>query len=371
MQPPLLPPPPLEPMPLGSRHYLVALQSHQGERNALRNVSELTAERMTPLIEFVGPKDQARSLAGETIARWAKEIADVWASRPCFVDIKRLKPGRKVAIGKTTGPVLKAIHDACRKRGLLFVPVLPLDAADAYLQVVRDSVMQDRRGVCLRYRYMEMVLPTGTDIVNWLRGILGQVGVSVENADLLIDLGYLGPDDSLTAQTIARLVDRVIGVGGWRSLALLGTSIPSTMSSIREGTLGSLERKEWCLWKELQAKPLVRFPAFGDYGIQHPNPPQEGGGPGMRANIRYTLSDRTLVARGRGSVTEEGNKQYRELCEHLVMHPAFSGTSYSWGDDVVLDCAEGRVPPGAQNLWRGAGTSHHLRYVTDQIAAMP
>ncbi len=152
---------------------------------------------------------------------------------------------------------------------------------------------------------------------------------------------------------------------------MLGTSMPTMMSCVAEGTVGSVPRKEWELWSQLQQCELERMPTFGDYAIQNPHPPHDGGGPGMRANIRYTANGDTLVARGRGPFYEEGNEQYRRLCEQLVARAEFAGREFSWGDGVIDDCAAGAVEPGGQRVWRGAGTSHHIRTVSEQLASQP
>jgi hypothetical protein len=182
----------------------------------------------------------------------------------------------------------------------------------------------------------------------------------------MIDLEYLDPDDDYDADSLATSINEMSSVGAWRSIVVLGTTMPKTLSSIEEGTLGILPRREWALWTELHKSKVGRKPAFGDYAIQHPRPP-DGGGPGMRANIRYTVAAHTLIARGRGSVLQEGNEQYRELCQKIVARPEYSGRLYTWGDKVIDDCAKSAIEPGSQSLWRGVGTSHHLRFITDQL----
>jgi T4 beta protein len=52
-----------------------------------------------------------------------------------------------------------------------------------------------------------------------------------------------------------------------------------------------------------------------------------------------------------------------------VERPEFAGGDYSWGDAQILDCASGTQEPGSNNAWRGAGSSHHLRLVTEQLSA--
>ena len=114
------------------------------------------------------------------------------------------------------------------------------------------------------------------------------------------------------------LLAEICTVGAWRSLVLIGTSIPTMMSEVTQGTVGSIPRREWELWSKLRERELGRMPAFGDYAVQHPDPPLDGGGPGMRANIRYTVAEQTLVARGMGPFTQEGKEQYQDLCAWLV-----------------------------------------------------
>ena len=185
----------------------------------------------------------------------------------------------------------------------------------------------------------------------------------------MLDLEYIDSED-LRSEDIAPLVGELIAKFAWRSVVLMGTSIPATMGSVREGTVGCIPRHEWRLWCAL-ASIFETELSYGDYCVQHPKPPQEQGGPGMRANIRYTVDDRVLVARGRGPVVFRGNSEYTNLCQKIVVNEGFAGESYSWGDETIAKCARGERDPGAQAMWRGAGTSHHITFVTKQLAQLP
>jgi hypothetical protein len=165
------------------------------------------------------------------------------------------------------------------------------------------------------------------------------------------------------------LVDELAQVGNWRSVILSATTIPSMLGGfIAIGTVGSIPRREWTMWRELEDHGVTRMPTFGDYAIQHPFPPSEGGGPGMRANIRYTVEDQVVIARGLNPVNQVGNAEYPRLCQQLSALPEFLGAGYSWGDRVIEACGRGVIRPGPQNLWRGAGTSHHMQFVRDQLS---
>lgn len=352
----------------GSAHYVAVVQNKSGELDALKHASPGTWDHMTPLIEIVGPRKVPEAYSGDTVAGWVKRVADAVEDRPCFLDTLRLRSRHPTSTRDGEKPALAVIHAAARKRRVACVPVLRLADSQAQVTLIRDAVLRDGRGVALRYPLLTAALPEGHTLESAVKAALGSVEVETTGADLLIDLGYLPPEQDVCAEDIARSVDQFTGVGEWRSVVLLGTSMPSMLGGvIAEGTMGEIPRREWELWAALKLTRPQRLPAFGDYMVQHPHPPQEGGGPSMRANVRYTTESMTLVVRGQGPIFVAGKEQYRTLCQMLVEHPQFAGRDYSWGDAQIADCASGVLEPGSNNAWRGAGSSHHLRRVTDQL----
>lgn len=360
----------------GTRHYVAALQNKAGELTALATASPDTWGRLTPLIHVVGPKNpRVDGISIEAVRSWAKKIATAVKDRTCFVDLVRLRAGAltrppKVKPAPTTRQgnrqrlVLECIYQAARRRGVNFVPVLPVGtASEVQVRLVRDAVEEDGRGIALRYPLLSTVSLDEPE--NLMLRSLAKVGEDPENADLILDLAWISPDTELEIDLMTTLIDRIADAADWRNVVLLGTSMPSSLKCVSEGTLDLLPRREWQCWSEVNER-IRRQVVFGDYGIQHPNPPHDSG-PGMRANIRYTTDEATLVARGEGAVVVVGNEQYRELCRKLVARPEYLGSSYSWGDLQIQKCADGILAPGSQNLWRAVGTSHHLRFVTEQV----
>lgn len=369
IQIPLLRPDPLAPLPVDTRHYVAALQSQPGERDALQNASPDIWERMTPLLHFVGPKTRSEPFQTQAVRGWVTRLAIAVGAHPIYLDVMRLGPTFPVSTRDGEVAVLEYIYEASRSHGLRFMPVVWVgESTDDHRRIVGDAVLRDGHGVALRYRMRTCIPPLGTGVGDHVSAELTALGRDASEADLLVDLEYIDPDDELDPDAMAASLKQMLTVGPWRSVVILGTSIPTMMSCVDEGTVGSLPRREWELWSQLQQCDLDRMPTFGDYAIQNPHPPHDGGGPGMRANIRYTTNRETLVARGHGPFYEEGNEQYRGLCQQLVARTEFAGRAFSWGDGVIDDCAQGAVEPGAQRVWRGAGTSHHLRAVSQQLA---
>ena len=125
--------------------------------------------------------------------------------------------------------------------------------------------------------------------------------------------------------------------------------MPSTLSCVPEDSVGTLPRSEWRLWNGVRAEGLPQTAIYGDYVVQHPTPPN-GGGPHEGQYPLY-LTRRTVIARGL-SVLEEGKAQYTQVMHRSIGRRAVRRSPIQLGDRTIRDCAEGRIAPGSQTMWR-------------------
>jgi hypothetical protein len=364
-----------QPVPVGTGHYVAALQTKKGEFDALITASAQTWAHLTPLIEIVGPRSPGADPFTKTrVEGWVKKVAAAVGVHPCFLDVLRLGPNHPTAMKDGNRPVLSVIHGAARKRNLAFVPVMRLGDAKATVNQIAGAAACDGRGVALRYSMLGTVDADGRGAESLVKEALDAVQVEINGADLLMDLGYLPEDAEIDPEFLAPMIDELVAIGPWRSVVLLGTSIPRSLGGgvVVPGSIGRLKRREWLLWSALSKSGMGRLPTYGDYAIQHPEPPMdivEGQIPlGIRGAIRYTHETETVIPRAKAPRLEEGREQYRQLCELLVNQPEFAGRDFTWGDRQIAECAAGECEPGWEEHWRGAGTSHHLRHVVDQLA---
>jgi hypothetical protein len=202
---------------------------------------------------------------------------------------------------------------------------------------------------------------------------LSLLDLSTAQADLIIDFGYAEPRLWPTNDELSWVIAQAGKVGAWRNVILAATSIPRSLGLIQQGSLGGIPRREIELWRDAPVGSLGRL-VFADYGIQSPRAPDTGRAGKMRANVRYSTESITLVARAIGAhydlLPPERAAQYRELCSWLVGHPLFSGREFSWGDGVIEEGAAGAFDGSTQNLWRGAGMSHHLQVTVNSLRRM-
>ena len=362
-----------EPIPRGTGHYVAALQTKPGELRALSEASAQTWAALTPLVEVLGPRAPGSApFSRDRVDGWAKRVAAGVGAHTIFLDRLRLSPNHLAQSRQGSVPVLAAIHAAARRRGVVFVPVLQLGDVEGTIQQIADTAGCDGRGVALRVPLLGTVAPDGRSLSTLVKETLDAVEIDLAGSDLLMDLRQMPEDAEIDVDDLVPMIDDLVAVGPWRSVVLLGTTMPRTLGGVVEaGTVGRLPRTEWLLWLALRRSSVSRIPTYGDYAVQHPEPPldmAEGQVPhGIRAAIRYTHDKVTVIPRAKGPRRIEGREQYRRLCSILVAQPEFAGRDYTWGDQQVADCAAGLCEPGWEDHWRGAATSHHLQFVVDQL----
>lgn len=137
----------------------------------------------------------------------------------------------------------------------------------------------------------------------------------------------------------------------------------ATLTGVGTG-LSTITRAEWVAYKLLLSHaPAGRALCFGDYAIAYPiyaPAPFLGS-----ASIRYTITDDWLIVRGRSlkGPVHGGFGQFQQLCGQLVANPAYSGPTFSWGDEYIDQCGRGQVGTGNLTTWRSVGTNHHITFV--------
>lgn len=367
----LLDPPAFTPIPSGSLHYVPALLDWKGERDALRTASEATWQGMTPLVQIAPTGNPAKEISIAAIGNRLKEVARAVRSHPIYLDTLGVSAA-KPTLPRGRATVLQHVHEAARRQGINSVPVYSM-GDEAHAEVVAAAAAQDGRGAAIRYRVGDTHYVGGATLADRLVSTLDHLGLDAGDTDVILDFGWLRPQDEIGQEDVSVLTDRIFTAGNWRNVIVLATSIPSSFERIREGTIGSIPRREWILWNALREHGSLRT-VFGDYGVQHPRAPQNRRGGQMRANIRYTTREGTLVARGEGAIMRldlpERAQQYRKLCYDLVTNNLFVGRGCCSGDDTIQDCADGVLVAQAQPMWRGVGTAHNLKEVTSSLAAI-
>lgn len=341
----------------GEFETLVALRAKQGEFAALKALSD--GDVVQPLLEL---HETDHSPAGDT-----RQLVEVVRQlhgfgRLIMVDAAELKAVASVGGEKPGG--LAELADS-----LLPVNLLDHPEQIPFIPVVRSGLPANQ--VAWIGRLCNELGVGGAIRVRRSGAVPEEVGrliagleIGVENLDLILDLQYV---DSVTRE----LIDWVSGtlvdlgrLGPFRSVTLLGGSVPS---SLDRTALWERPRFEELLWRSVHDGGLEQV-RLGDYGVTHP-----GAGVPFRSKhvaVKYTCPGHWLFVRERTTETSDRGRTLKTVCRNLAESDSFSGPEFSWGD--------GEISLGANGLGTGwgstskpvaIGTSHHLAYLSSFQAA--
>lgn len=358
--------------PFDHHHYVPCLRWKLGERQALLRLTAETKDRVTPLIEVpeIGwdfqKKRNAKTL-DEHLAPFAKRVRVKWETPLCFVDLKLLAPGARLADG--THPV-DFVFGELRDHGCRGIPVTGPDRDPGYQEAVARTVSQDQRGVCLR---MNLLDAARGNVVGTVDDLLRALRTKPVETDLVLDLGAPNfvPLDGFS-KMLQSVVLGLPHLDEWRTFTVIGTSFPATMGELGRGAQ-LVDRHEWLLYRRLIGGLSAagrRLPTFGDYAVAHPEVLLLD----MRlvkpaASIRYAVDDAWYILKGL-NVRDHHYAQYRTHCRTLISSPYFAGRGFSAGDAYIDDCANGVVTTGNLTTWRWVGTNHHISKVAEDIASL-
>jgi len=363
--------------------YVPCLKWKLGEYQALLRLPSNLKDNLLPVFEvaefFVGSPAASYDFEDgkpprtidQHLLKVAQRIEQKWGAATCLVDLRRVDARARLRGGNHP---FTYIFEGLRARGVGAVPVIGPDPDDPSRVAIRDITKIDQNGLGVRCRLDAVSRP---DIAAKVKAILIGINVDPEECHFILDIG--APDNFEPLDTLAAILEtglqRLPHLNRWRSLSMIGTSLPASVRGLSAG-ISILPRYEWKLYKRLKRRlgiSGVRVPTFGDYGVDHPSSLNLD----MRfiypkAAIRYSIPDGWLVARGdaiRGP-KGVGLGQFRQLCHLIANSDHFSGSGFSVGDAYIGDCAAGRVKPGSPSRFREVGTSHHLSRIQHDLSSL-
>jgi hypothetical protein len=354
------------------KHYVPVLKWKQGEQQALQELSGPVKSFVTPLIEIPPvPWNYTLGVATKTIdqhlLRTSDQLYSCWGcSDILFLDMHLVPPGERMSDGRHP---LKYVFDEARLLGVSLIPVTGLGRDTHYQTAVREISSVDRRGICLRISDEHL---DDDDLESLLRDTLDAVASRRAEVDLILDLADIsGENPRRLSRYLVDAIRRLERFRSWRTITLVSSSFPRDLSAIPRDAIDAIPRKDWEVWNHVLSSSSGRKPSFGDYAIQHPEPPEiDPRIMRMSASIRYTADTEWLIVKGR-NVKTYGYGQYHDLCRHIVADPRFYGEDFSWGDEYIAECSRGETGTGNATTWRRVGTSHHIKVVCEQIASLP
>jgi len=355
-----------------SKHYVPILKWKRAEQGALKALSEEHKKRITPLIQFVMPKQGPNEELDDVIKKFEEllplipqKILEVWGNDPIFIDFSLL----------FTTPLkvksLNAILRGGRKLGAAFIPVVHLNDDPQIKKAACVMAKESGSGICLRLICPDLI--ELTDLHQKITELLSNAGLAEKDFDLLVDIKETEENGEKYAKYL-NLSQRIPNLHKWRTFTFAAGAFPQDLSGCKIDEENLVSRSDWNNWKaHAGIKNLKRKPAFADYTIQHPIYKEATQFFHPTSSIKYTLDNAWLIMKGKKQKFE----MYLASAAELVKDTRYYGEDFSDGDKFIKEKADHfRVyiknpaikGTGSTETWLRAGINHHLVLVADQVA---
>jgi|SRR5580698_1892780 hypothetical protein len=342
------------------KHHVFLAKLKRGEVWALNQLGLTTKANLTPLFEMWPPNPGTATKPAKTLIQHTTDLmqllATEWTGLPCYLDTLYLQVN-----GLPSPQAAETIFTIARAAQIYAVPVTSPFFLQPFQLAIRNVVATDGRGVMFRIPANFFANPQNIPALNALAMFLG---VSRDQVDILIDLGYRS--DLLSVQQIgAFCLDNVPSVDDWRTVTLASGCFPDTISNQPTGQWLPFDRNDWLGWSgvlQQRRTAQLRLPSYGDYGVRCGGEPQVI--PNTPApNIRYTREQIIWVRR-----TDKSPGAMRAMCSDLIAQPFFSGAPFSLGDaEIAAKATTTSQANGSPEQWIQWCTNHHLELTASQI----
>ena len=359
-----------------SKHYIPILKWKRAEQGALKALEERHKKDITPLIQFVMPKNKPQEQLEDVIARFEEQLPEmpeklieVWGRTPIFVGVSLLFTTPLKA--KTFDVILREGH----KLGGIFIPVIHLNDDQQVKELVWSLSKETSSGLCIRLICSDFADPTNpTELNQEIANLLSSGGLSEKDIDLLLDIKETGDNGDKYTRYL-NFSQNIPNLTKWRTFIFASGSFPEDLSQCELDKDNFIPRIDWKSWKEqINDKKLQRKPSFADYTIQHPIYKEASQFFHPTSSIKYTLENEWLIMKGQRQKFDN----YLANAALLVKNKKYYyGENFSDGDKYIAEKAKHfetyiKKPSvkgtGSTETWLRAGINHHLVLAAHQVA---
>ena len=347
--------------------YVPIVKGKQFDILATKEIDASLRSKLMPLIEAM-PVDLRKSALDDHLIKLCDRIRKHLPKGRLFVDFRGIDPEAMIAGG--VNAILFGFQ-LFKLNNRPVTPVFGLARNDALWGDLGKIALDFDQGFCFRLKGDDLDDFAIEDTWDQVVERTAEMGLPFGRVDLLLDFG------SISVTPLSVLHDKVVAflhynpeAYKYRSIIVAGSSALKDVSGIEKESTEDVRRRELDLWRGLWLDlPEGVRPVFSDYGIVHPDFSDIGANPYINAKIRYTAGNTIRYFRGHGlRLPVNDYAQYRTLAAKVRGSNLYMGTSASFGDRYIDDCANYITgTPGAPGTWVKADMNSHMSHTVVQM----
>jgi hypothetical protein len=334
--------------------YFPVLRWKQGEQHAILNLSETIKSKINPIIEFPPGCDcndpRFTNFSSQAVKFIGKGL-------PFYLDFSSA-----IVPPETELPHLRLFDEAAQS-GLELIPVITSSIEEDLFNVVKQGYQSEFfKNLAFRIADNE----EDAIIIDTLN-IIQEFGIERSHVDLIIDLCDISSGAIQSKlrglQYLTQQFDQ-----GYRKTIVLSGAMPSDISNfVGRDEDGTIPRHDWSLWRRAHRQSGLQHQLFGDYTIipYEFREVQFAGAP----KIRYTLENEWHIIKGH---KQRGRDSQRQMQATKIMNlNSFRGEENSYGENRIVQCANGSWGPGNMTNWVAIDINQHITFAVSQVSAIP
>lgn len=341
--------------------YIPAVRWRMAEYQSLYHLPDEMKDNVVPLITIPPVKydfEKGRYVRSvlEHVDLFISRFGKHWHRRACWLTVDNEIISTQIEGNKH---MLDYLFHGLRC-GELAIPTKRIDANEEVRNAITRINSIDQFGVGLIIGLDSL---SRLDIKSEIDDLVSQLNCTRNDCDLIIDMGSPSYRDyDRLAKALSHQLSRIGDLARFRNFILIGTAIPSSFSKIDKGT-DKIKRHDWLFYQYYVAslKKNERYPNYGDHTIVHPGfTASDMRGRVFLGKIVYATDEYWYIRKG-GSFRADPN-QMRFHCSEIINDPDFDfrGSDFSRGDQIIANCANGRIGAGNLTIWKHVGVIHHM-----------
>jgi hypothetical protein len=342
--------------------YSPILKGKEGELSALSELDIDHWHNFRPIIEAL-PSEKGTT-AAKRIPRLVGQLQETFGSAKSFaLDLTRF-PNDELPDGSNEWSEIFAL---LQQANIAVVPCRRPDLmSPAAAATIANAVQQFSSGLVIRLGHYDW--HSSSELLANCREIAEECGCTLKQIDLLFDVGSIEPNTmpSLRRSLIDTLSRR--SLQQFRSITCVSAAYPTSLSGVPAYSRHTIPRLDWQLFLDLHRE--VDQPVnFGDYAAVNPELVKVTPSDRIPPKVVYTTDSEWVVFKGKPPRTD-GYEQYFKLAKQVREDSAYRYRQFSFGDELIDDCAKQEWGPGSASDWVAVKTSHHVVTALEQLAKL-
>jgi hypothetical protein len=336
--------------------YVPVLRWRQGEKNALKDLPTSIKQAVLPLIEII-ENNESIDIVDDIMSYWRNSLV--------MIDLVHHVSGEE--------RLMTSIKKGAA-RNWNVIPVISSNSSDRLLNDAKSIAHESNHGLAIRVSKEQLL--EGDQVNKALNSLVKEYSIAPSETMIVVDFGLITDEDSYMG--MVGKVSALPYLKEWSKLVVSGGCMPKDLSDFEPGQDNYLDRYEWVYWKKYQDL-FNRDTVYSDYTTRHPYYDGAMMPFGGSKSIRYSLSDKVRIIRGR---KQDPSEMYLSHAATFCDYSGeFYGEEYSEGDKFIMarrnlfymyaeEEARGYVEPqkktGSPATWVTASVNHHINVVVKE-----